>query len=293
MRLLLVGAGYLGNKIRELITADTGHSLLACLVNSQTSADELQQLGAPAAICDISDPNAVHKVTARLVESPDLIIQCVTSARGTGATGYRSVYLDGIRNLRHSFPDSRILFVSSTSVYAQTDGRVVDENSPAQPDRETGQILLDTEQQALASGGCVARLAGLYGPGRSVLLDKFLNDTAIIENKGSRIINQIHRDDAAAAITKIASVIETNTIYNVADDTPLTQLEFYSKLATLLSRPLPPSGPRDLNRKRGWTSKAVSNQKLRALGWQPNFPSYFDALDTSCWPEQPPRIRYA
>ena len=48
-------------------------------------------------------------------------------------------------------------------------------------------------------------------------------------------------------------------------------------LSKIFSRPLPPSGPRDLNRKRGWTHKQVSNEKLRATGWQPEFPSFLDA----------------
>jgi hypothetical protein len=42
---------------------------------------------------------------------------------------------------------------------------------------------------------------------------------------------------------------------------------------------LPPSGPIDPNRKRGWTSKRVSNAKLRALGWVPQFPSFFEAVE--------------
>jgi hypothetical protein len=48
-------------------------------------------------------------------------------------------------------------------------------------------------------------------------------------------------------------------------------------LSRIFSLPLPPSGPRDLNRKRGWTHKQISNEKLRATGWEPEFPSFLDA----------------
>jgi nucleoside-diphosphate-sugar epimerase len=41
---------------------------------------------------------------------------------------------------------------------------------------------------------------------------------------------------------------------------------------------LPATGPRDLNRKRGWTNKRVSNKKLRALGWKPQYPSFREGL---------------
>jgi hypothetical protein len=49
-------------------------------------------------------------------------------------------------------------------------------------------------------------------------------------------------------------------------------------LAALFQKPLPPSGPKDLDRKRGWTHKQVSNAKLLASGWRPKFPSFADAV---------------
>jgi hypothetical protein len=42
---------------------------------------------------------------------------------------------------------------------------------------------------------------------------------------------------------------------------------------------MPPSGPRDLNRKRGWTHKQVSNEKLRMRGWEPQYPAFTDAAE--------------
>jgi nucleoside-diphosphate-sugar epimerase len=172
-----------------------------------------------------------------------------------------------------------VVFVSSTSVYAQTDGSVVTEETDAAPDRETGRILREAEEVALAARGAVARLAGIYGRGRSVLLKKFFSGEARIEGGGERWLNQIHREDAATAI---AAIVRTRApgIFNVADDTPLTQRSLYSRLAESFGRPLPPDGPIDLNRKRGWTHKRVSNAKLRTLGWAPKYPSFFDAVET-------------
>jgi nucleoside-diphosphate-sugar epimerase len=110
-----------------------------------------------------------------------------------------------------------------------------------------------------------------------VLLKKFLTREAVLEGDGSRFINQIHRDDAAAAIALLAMRKERG-IFNVADDAPLSQLEVYSWLANHFARALPPYGPIDPNRKRGWTHKQVSNAKLRALGWAPRFPSFHEAV---------------
>ena len=125
-------------------------------------------------------------------------------------------------------------------------------------------------------GGTVARLAGIYGPGRSALLRKFLAGESVIEGDGRRWLNQIHRDDAAAALYRLAQPDAPPGVYNTADDTPLTQLALHAALAERLALPLPPFGPVDHNRKRGWTSKRVSNRRLRAMGWRPMFPSFLD-----------------
>jgi NAD dependent epimerase/dehydratase family enzyme len=93
-----------------------------------------------------------------------------------------------------------------------------------------------------------------------------------------RWINQIHRDDAASALAHLGDPSVTPGIYNVTDDTPVTQRDIYTWMTKILERPLPPEGPADMNRKRGWTSKRISNRKLRTTGWAPRYPSYRDAL---------------
>jgi nucleoside-diphosphate-sugar epimerase len=191
---------------------------------------------------------------------------------------YRLVYVEGLRNVLRGFAPRQFVITASTSVYAQTDGSWVDEMSETKPNRETGRILLEAEAIALSSGGFVARLSGLYGPGRSVLLRKFLSGEAVIEGDGTRWINQIHRDDAAKAVVHLLTRSAPAGIYNVTDNAPATQRQVYGWLADSFHRPLPPAGPPDLDRKRGWTSKRVSNARLRKTGWQPTFPTYRDAI---------------
>lgn len=262
MKLLLIGHGYLGQAITREFHSHGWEVATVTLSGGDESI-----------ACDVADPDAVGRLPAA-----DFIVHCAASGRG-GAEAYQRVYVDGCRNLTEKFPGFPLLFTSSTSVYGQTDGSAVSEESPAVPDRETGQLLLDAENRVVSAGGIVARLAGIYGPGRSVILRKFLAGEAIIEEDGRRFLNQIHRDDAARAVFHLATMgsVPRGEIYNVSDSTPLTQLACYEQLSGLFSRPLPPSGPRDLNRKRGWTHKQVSNAKLRATGWQPRFPSFLDA----------------
>ncbi len=259
MKLLLIGHGYLGRKIGSVFRR---HGWEVFPVSLSGGEDTLA--------CDVGDADAVGRLPAA-----DAIIHCAASGRG-GVEAYQRVYVEGCRNLTRAFPRTPLLFTSSTSVYAQTDGSLVTEDSPAVPDRDTGRLLLNAENLTLAAGGVVARLAGIYGPGRSVILKKFLSGEAVFEEDGRRFLNQIHRDDAARAVFHLVTSGAAG-VCNVSDSNPLSQLECYETLSRLFNRPLPPSGPRDLTRKRGWTHKRVSNVKLRASGWEPEFPSFLDA----------------
>jgi nucleoside-diphosphate-sugar epimerase len=263
MRLLLVGHGYLGTAIaRTFRTA--GWAVDAVSLSG----------GERSLACDVADVDAVAAL-AKAVPRPDVIVHCAASGRG-GAAAYQRVYVNGVRNLADRFPNVHLLFTSSTSVYGQIDGSEVTEESRTEPNRETSQLLRAAEAQVLAAGGTAARLAGIYGPHRSVILRKFLAGEAVVEEDGRRYLNQIHRDDAARAILHLTGL--PGGIFNVCDSTPLSQLECYQRLSVIFGKPLPPSGPRDLDRKRGWTHKRVSNAKLLATGWQPQFPSFLDAV---------------
>ena len=270
-KVVFAGCGFLGDAAAGLFFK-AGWSVLG-LCASEESAGRLA--GRPYAVkaVDISRPFLAPPDWLH----PDLVIHCASSGKG-GAEAYRAVYRDGLTHLLRAFQPERVVFTGSTSVYSQADGGWVTEESPAEPDRETGRILLEAEGIALAAGGIVARLAGIYGPGRSVLLRKFLDGTALLEAGGHRWINQIHRDDAATALLHLAERADASEIYNVCDDTPCTQAQVYEWIADFCQRELPPSGPADMNRKRGWTSKRVSNAKLRATVWQPVYPNYREAL---------------
>jgi nucleoside-diphosphate-sugar epimerase len=261
--LLLIGHGYLGAAVAVRFRAAGWRVTPVSLSGGDGSL-----------ACDVSDAEAVARLP--LAEA---IVHCAASGRG-GVGAYQQVYLDGCANLTNAFPGVPLLFTSSTSVYGQTDGSMVTETSPAEPDRETGRLLLAAENVVLDAGGYVARLSGIYGPGRSVILRKFLTGEAVIEEDGRRFLNQIHRDDAAEAAFHLLANGAAPGIYNVSDSAPLSQRECYEALARVFLLPMPPSGPRDLARKRGWTHKRVSNEKLRATGWVPEFPCFIDAIDS-------------
>ena len=272
---LVVGCGYIGEALADLLHA-RGHQVLG-LTHSAASSERLANAKPwRVAECDVTDPAAVERLK---LEPIKVIIHCASSSKG-GPEAYRAVYLEGLRNLVSTFPAAFPLFTSSTSVYTQTDGSLVTEETVCNPERENGRVLLETEALALSGGGCTARLAGIYGPGRSVILKNLLLKQAVIEgNAGNgRLLNQIHRDDAVSALYLLATEQKAG-LFNVVDSDPLTQRELFQVLAPKFNVPMPPAGEPNHSRKRPYTHKAISNRKLRDAGWQPKHPGYLHAID--------------
>jgi nucleoside-diphosphate-sugar epimerase len=272
-RILIAGCGYVGQA-----TADLFHGAGWDVEGWTASEKSAAALSAkPYPVCQVDISNR-HQVAER-PGTFDAVVHCASS-RGGGVESYRQIYLNGARNLLDRF--EKILFTSSTSVYAQRDGSWVAEESESRPARETGRILLETEKVVLARGGMVARLAGIYGPGRSALLSKFLAGTAIIDPERDRFVNQVHRDDIASALFLLVSEKwQKSQIYNVVDNEPILQSDCYRWLAQRLNRPLPPIRELTEHPKRGDTNKRVNNAKLRSLGWTLQYPTFEDAMENS------------
>jgi nucleoside-diphosphate-sugar epimerase len=278
-RILIAGCGYVGEA-----TADLFHSTgwnVEGWVHSKESAERLSFKPYSIHAIDISQSGEV----AKHAEAFDAVIHCASS-RGGDAEVYRQIYLNAARHLRETFPKAKILFTSSTSVYAQRDGSWVTEESETEPIRETSRILLDVENLILENGGIVARLAGIYGPRRSALLSKFLDGTATIDPNNDRFVNQVHRDDIASALFLLLSqeAPASAQIYNVVDGQPILQSECYRWLGHRLNRPIPPMRKSEQPRKRGDTNKRVSGAKLHRLGWTPAYPTFGDAMEKSVLP---------
>jgi nucleoside-diphosphate-sugar epimerase len=277
-RILIAGCGYVGQA-----TADLLHERGWEVEGWTASARSAGQLAAkPYAVraVDITKPVAASAVR----EEFDVVIQCASSGGGD-AEEYRRIYLEGARNLLHVFPGASLLFTSSTSVYAQQQGDIVDETSPANPSHEKGQILREAEELVLSHNGIVTRLGGIYGPGRSFLLRTFLASDAVLDREDDRFINQAHRDDIVSALfllTEQRAALGRQT-YNVVDDQPILARDAYQWLSAQLHRSLP-TGKVVAGRKRGDSNKRVSNQKLRALGWRPRYPNFGAAMTESVLP---------
>lgn len=278
MRALIAGCGYLGTAVGSLLVK-AGHEVVG-LRRTEDASDELRRFGIIPVNGDLTDLRSLESIPGKF----DWVVNTVSSSRG-GADVYRAVYLEGTRTLLEwlrGHPLKRYVYTSSTSVYGQTDGSTVDEDSVAQPATETGAILRATEDllvQAAHEGvpTTILRVSGIYGPERGHLFRQFVNGEARISGEGHRWMNMVHRDDVAKAILVALEKGQNGRIYNCTDDVAVTQLEFLGWLAQQFDRTLPPPATEEAatRKKRGITHKQVSNLRLkRELDWNPIYPSF-------------------
>lgn len=262
--LLILGCGYLGEAIANTFE------------NANWQVTKTARTGKNLMHADITNPASLNTLKKH-IRPPDYIIHSASSGRG-GVEAYKQIFIQGVSSILSVFEHTPLLFTSSSSVYKQANGETVTEESEAKPDRQTGKILREAENKVLKANGVVMRLSGIYGENRSAILKKWLLHETTLEEDGRRILNQIHRKDAALAYLIAAEKKLSHTILNVSESQPKSQLETLQWLSNHYKRSIPKSTPIDHNRKRGWSHKKVSSLKLQNLGWRPKYPTFTEAV---------------
>ncbi len=182
--------------------------------------------------------------------------------------------------------------LSSTGVYGDHGGGWVDEATPPAPRSERARRRVAAEAAWAAAGAGRAvdllRLAGIYGPGRSVF-DDLRAGRARRVSKPGHAFGRIHRDDIAGAV--LAAVLQDPVpgvrVLNLADDEPAESAVVIAEAARLLGLPPPPlmpfaeaaAGMSPLARS-FWADnrKVASRNTQRVLGRAWRYPTYREGL---------------
>jgi nucleoside-diphosphate-sugar epimerase len=191
---------------------------------------------------------------------------------------YRSVFLEGAANLLAALDHKalrRFVFVSSSAVWGDSQ-EWVDEDTPAHPQSFNGEILLEAEdrlRQLLGGKAVALRLSGLYGPGRTQLLDRLRRGQAAVPQDGFHWTNRFHIEDAARACAHLLMLDQAQPCYVGSDDRPLPMAQLYDTLADMLGAARPARG---IAGTAGAAGKRLSNARLKASGFVLDWP---DAID--------------
>ncbi|WP_024851787.1 NAD-dependent epimerase/dehydratase family protein [Hydrogenovibrio kuenenii] len=264
-RVLIAGCGDLGCRLADILTAD-GHEIFGIRRN----VDDLPENISPIA----SD------LFAQPPEVPDNIDYAfyIVAASSHKDIAYYQAYVLGLKNLIQSLSGQklkRLFFVSSTSVFGQNDGEKVTEESPTEGKHFTSQRLLEGEELAFNAPfpATVIRFGGIYGPGRTHLIDLILKGKAhCMEGVYS---NRIHSEDCVGIMAHLMKYDKTNSLYIGVDNEPTLTCEVYEWLADQLSVPqdIEHLEPTESSRAQR-SNKRLSNAKIRATGYEFKYPSF-------------------
>jgi nucleoside-diphosphate-sugar epimerase len=230
---LVIGCGYLGQRIAARWRAQ-GHRTFAT-TRSAAKADEWRRVGLEPIVCDVLDPGSLDTLPKAAS------FACCIGFDRTSGVSMRRLYVDGLANILAAVKQpSRFLYVSSTSVYGQTEGEEVDETASTEPLEDSGKVVLEAERllRSRLPSAIILRFAGIYGPGR-LMRGQAIKAGEPITGDAEKWLNLIHVDDGADAVLAADERAAPGSIYNVSDGTPVRRQEFYTKLAELLAAPLP------------------------------------------------------
>ncbi|MET3809359.1 NAD-dependent epimerase/dehydratase family protein [Arthrobacter sp. UYEF3] len=242
MTVLLAGCGDLGTEA-GLRFAAAGHRV----VGWRRSPDKL-----PAAIEGAAADLSRGELPPVPADTKAVVV--AIAADSPTEEAYRAAYVDGLAHVLDAVaasgaPVHRVLFVSSTAVYGDADGSWVNEATAPNPGGFSGRIireaeeLLHTRLGGSAISPVVLRLGGIYGPGRTRLIDQVRGGKATIPAE-PRFTNRIHRDDAAAAIVHLCTTaVQPAPVYLGVDNEPAELAEVLRFLAAELGLPEPASEP--------------------------------------------------
>lgn len=227
----IVGCGYTGTRLARALVGQ-GADVTITRRDGAAATELAEQLGARGLRADLAQPN-----TLRGAVPPGAIV-VVLAPPGADPAAEIAGLLDAVGG-----EAKRLVYVSSTGVYAPGGGAWVDETWPLAPTTASGRARVAAEQALAASRvpWIALRVAGIYGPGRG-LAERIGAGTYRIVGDGHAHVSRIHVLDLVAAIIAAGRSTYRGAV-NVADDDPAPIGEVADAVAAQLGKPAPPRVP--------------------------------------------------
>lgn len=220
---------------------------------------EWEALGVRCTVFSREKPLA--DAAARLATVTDILSSVPPDETGDAVLDILGGALSLLSNLRW------VGYLSTTGVYGDTGGAIVDETAPLHPTSPRSERRVRAEEGWLDLHRLsqvpvhIFRLAGIYGPGRSVVEQVLAGEAKRIERPG-HLFSRIHVDDIASVLRASMARPNPGRIYNVCDDEPAAPADVVAYACTLLGRPPPPPVP--------FAEAAATMSPMALSFWQDN-----------------------
>jgi len=232
MHVLVAGCGWLGAAIARRLV-ERGERVTA-VRRDPARAGALASLGVTPLTVDLAAPGA-----EALLPDADAVVAC-QAAGDDSREAYRAAYVDANRALLLAARRARaraFVYTGSTGVFGQRDGSDVDERSLPQATGSAAEALLEAERLvtgAAADGlrASVVRLSGLYGPGRTGVVDRVRSGALALGGGDDAWMNFCHLDDAVSFVLAALDRARPGAIHPGSDARPARRREVIEWIAT-------------------------------------------------------------
>ncbi|WP_249199058.1 NAD-dependent epimerase/dehydratase family protein [Photobacterium sp. GJ3] len=229
------GCGWLGLPLAKSLQR-AGFSVMGSK-QSREGAGQLREIGIPAVVLQLPLQAQADAELSSFLAAEVLLINVPPGRRQMNAADFVEAIMSLSRAAKRS-GCQRVIFISTTSVYGEIEGEVLETTIP-EPTTESGKAHLYIEQQLRQVWGdalVVLRLAGLIGPGRHPV--KFLAGREAISN-GDAPVNLVHLDDVIAAVQKILVKWPAKTTLHLSAPQHPSRAQYYREMARMAELPLP------------------------------------------------------
>lgn len=278
MHVLVAGCGWLGQAIAAALRARGDR--VTGVRRDPARAAALAELGVLPLAADLSDPGALRL----LPDDVEAVVAC-QSAGADGPEPYREAYVRANQTLlalaRRS-PLRAFVYTGSTGVFGQRDGGDVDEETPPQPRGSTAEVLVEAERLVLGASPEVparlVRLSGLYGPGRTGLVERVRTGALALGPSDGAWMNFCHRDDAVRAVLAALDRGRGGAVYHGSDAHPARRREVVEWVAGRLG--IPPARRAEGGGATGGPDRRILSERTREeLGFRLSYPSFREGFE--------------
>ncbi|MBL8374285.1 NAD-dependent epimerase/dehydratase family protein [Accumulibacter sp.] len=241
-KLLIVGCGDIARRILPRLL---GHYRIFALVRDPQQCAFWRENGARPVLADLDRPDSLQRIAGladiivHLAPPPAADRRSVAGHHGDIRTRWLLAALARGRSL-----PQRIVYMSTSGVYGDCAGALVDETRALRPATARACRRVDAERQLRAFGRrgvvvSILRAPGIYAADR-LPLDRLRQGTPALRAVDDVYSNHIHADDLAMMTCAALRHGRSNRTYNAVDDSQIRMADYFDLVADRFDLPRVP-----------------------------------------------------
>ncbi len=235
-RLLIIGCGDVGLRLAKVLK---GRWRIYALTRSHDRFLTLRAEGIMPVAGNLDLPETLTRIASLAQDVVHL-----APPPGSGTRDTRTINLIRALAKGGSLPQ-RLVYISTSGVYGDCDGDVIDETRRALPSSDRARRRLDAELQLRGWGAetgvqvSILRVPGIYSAGR-LPIARLKAGTPALTAEQDPYTNHIHADDLARTVVAALARGRGGRAYNASDDCWMKMGEYFDMVAEQFKLPRPP-----------------------------------------------------